>query len=196
MCADRSSERRMASWTVGTSRLPANMRSDAAEDRQVEGPIADAQLPPSPDSYESAVAAPLDQRRDQALAPPHLSVVVPVYGCAGCLPELHRRITATLEALRIAYEIVLVDDRSQDGAWEVIGGLAREDPHVRGVRLSRNFGQHLAITAGLAESRGDWAVVMDCDLQDPPEEIPRLLEQGLRGFDVVHGRRQIGRAHV
>jgi glycosyltransferase involved in cell wall biosynthesis len=88
-----------------------------------------------------------------------------------------------------AYEIVLVDDRAGDGSWEVIESLAAEDASVRGVLLSRNFGQHAAITAGLGYASGEWVVVMDCDLQDPPEEIPRLYAKALEGFDVVFGRR-------
>ena len=119
-----------------------------------------------------------------------LSVVVPVYGCADCLPELHRRLAATLDRAVASYEIVLVDDCARDGAWEVIGRLAANDQRVRGIRLSRNFGQHAAITAGLAECRGRCAVVMDCDLQDPPEEIPRLLEKARAGHDIVLARRR------
>ena len=110
-----------------------------------------------------------------------ISVVIPVYNCAGCLRALHGRLTATLSALTADYEIVLVDDRSRDGAWEILTTLARSDPRLRVVRLSRNFGQHAAITAGLTRSRGAWTVVMDCDLQEPPEEIAgcanRLLDQ-------------------
>ena len=120
---------------------------------------------------------------------PVLSVVIPVYGCTDGLEILHRRLKAVLERMPGSHEIVLVDDRSPDGAWSVIETLARRDPSVVAVRLSRNFGQHAAITAGLAECRGDRAVVMDCDLQDPPEEIPRLLAKAAEGFDIVLARR-------
>lgn len=119
-----------------------------------------------------------------------MSVVVPVYGCADCLVELHERIGSALDAITSASEIVLVDDGSPDGAWSVIRDLSSQDARVRGLRLSRNFGQHAAITAGLAASRGRWAVVMDCDLQDPPEEIPRLYAKALEGYDVVLSRRE------
>jgi len=119
-----------------------------------------------------------------------LSVVVTVYGCAACLRELCSRLTETLTGLVASYEIVLVDDRAGDGAWKVILDLAQADPGIRGFRLSRNFGQHAAITAGLAQTRGDRVVVMDCDLQDPPEEIPRLYAQALEGYDIVYGRRE------
>ena len=123
-----------------------------------------------------------------------ISVVIPVYNCAGCLRALHERLTATLSALTADYEIVLVDDRSRDGAWEVLTDLAREDRRLRVVRLSRNFGQHAAITAGLTRSRGAWTVVMDCDLQEPPEEIARLYAKAQEGYDIVRATRE-GRRH-
>lgn len=123
-----------------------------------------------------------------------ISVVIPVYNCAGCLPALHERLTATLSTLTRDYEIVLVDDRSRDGAWEILTKLARDDRHLRVVRLSRNFGQHAAITAGLTRSRGAWTVVMDCDLQEPPEEIPRLYAKAQEGYDIVRAVRE-GRRH-
>jgi len=118
-----------------------------------------------------------------------LSVVVPVYGCADCLPALHRRLRETLGELVARYEVVYVDDRSPDGAWDVLLELARSDPSVRLIRLSRNFGQHVAITAGIAETSGDWVVLMDCDLQDRPEDIPRLYARAAEGYDVVFSRR-------
>jgi dolichol-phosphate mannosyltransferase len=118
-----------------------------------------------------------------------LSVVVPVYGCRPCLRALHERLTAALAELGQAYEIVLVDDRAEDGSWPEIERLVELDRAVRGIRLSRNFGQHAAITAGLHHARGAWAVVMDCDLQDPPEVIPRLWAKAQEGHDIVFGRR-------
>ncbi|MDP1850197.1 MAG: glycosyltransferase family 2 protein [Solirubrobacteraceae bacterium] len=123
-----------------------------------------------------------------------ISVVIPVYNCAGCLRALHERLTATLSALTADYEIVLVDDRSRDGAWEILTTLAGSDPRLRVVRLSRNFGQHAAITAGLTRSRGAWTVVMDCDLQEPPEEIARLYAKAQEGYDIVRATRE-GRRH-
>jgi polyisoprenyl-phosphate glycosyltransferase len=129
--------------------------------------------------------------RRNASGHPHLSVVVPVFRCTPCLGPLHVRLSATLDELLDGdFELVLVDDRGGDGAWEAIAELSRADARVRGIRLSRNFGQHAAITAGLDAARGDWAVVMDCDLQDPPEDIPRLYAKAMEGFDVVYGRRQ------
>jgi dolichol-phosphate mannosyltransferase len=123
-----------------------------------------------------------------------ISVVIPVYNCAGSLRALHERLTTTLAALTPDYEIVLVDDRSRDEAWDILSELARSDRRVRAVRLSRNFGQHAAITAGLTRSRGDWTVVMDCDLQEPPEEITRLYAKAQEGYDIVRATRQ-GRRH-
>ena len=120
---------------------------------------------------------------------PEISIVIPVYGCDACLVALHRRLTTMLAGLDVGHEIVYVDDRSPDGAWNTLLELAAEDPAVRLVRLSRNWGQHAAVTAGLQASRGRWAVVMDCDLQDPPEEIPRLYATALEGNDIVLTRR-------
>ena len=118
-----------------------------------------------------------------------LSVVVPVYRCMDCIGPLHDRLKLVLEKVPGSHEIVFVDDRSPDGAWSALEALAQSDPTVRAIRLSRNFGQHAAITAGLAECSGRQAVVMDCDLQDPPEEIPRLLEKAREGHDIVLARR-------
>jgi len=119
-----------------------------------------------------------------------ISVVVPVYGCVACLPELCRRVCAAVRTLTPDFEIILVDDRSPDGSWDVIRKLNAQFPEVRGLRLSRNFGQHIAITAGLSAARGDYMVVMDCDLQDPPERIPDLyaaMRQG--GHEIIMARR-------
>jgi glycosyltransferase involved in cell wall biosynthesis len=118
-----------------------------------------------------------------------LSVVIPVYGAEGCLDALHRRLSEQLPKITDDYEIVYVEDRSPDASWDGVRRLAATDPRVRALRLSRNFGQHAAITAGLAQSTGRWVVVMDCDLQDPPEEIPHLYAVAQRGHDVVLTRR-------
>src|SRR3954447_24970307 len=121
---------------------------------------------------------------------PELSAVVPVYGCRDCLEVLHARLTAALEDITPDYEIVFVDDRSPDKAWDLLANFAERDPHTVGIRLSRNFGQHAAITAGLEAARGDWVVVLDCDLQDPPEDIRRLYAKALEGYDVVYAQRR------
>jgi len=119
-----------------------------------------------------------------------LSVVVPVYGCADCLIALHDRLSRSIAEVTDRYELVFVDDRSVDGGWEVLRALARRDPHVRAFRLSRNFGQDAAITAGLAQARGQWAVVMDCDLQEAPEDIPRLWAASREGYDILRTTRR------
>jgi glycosyltransferase involved in cell wall biosynthesis len=119
-----------------------------------------------------------------------ISVVIPVYCCAGCLERLHQRLVAAISTFTSDFEIILVDDASPDGAWPIMTALALGDPRVRAVALSRNFGQHAAITAGLTEARGRWAAVMDCDLQDPPEELPRLWTKAQEGFEVVFAKRQ------
>ena len=120
---------------------------------------------------------------------PHISVVSPVYGCPEALNELCERLHQTLGSITESYEIVLVNDASPDNSWEIIQRLARKDPRVKGVNLSRNFGQHYAITAGLDFAAGDWIVVMDCDLQDVPEEIEKLHAKALTGFDIIVARR-------
>ena len=123
-----------------------------------------------------------------------LSVVVPVYNCDGCLRALHRRLTETLAELGVSYELVLVDDRSGDGSWQTIVELASQDPALKAIRLSRNFGQHAAMTAGLDAADGKWTVVMDCDLQDPPELIPQLYAEARDGRELVLARR-VARPH-
>ena len=122
-------------------------------------------------------------------ARPFLSIVSPVYQAQALVQELVQRIQASVEPLTSDYEVVLVDDRSLDNSWTIIKQLAARDPRVQGLRLSRNFGQHSAITAGLDRSRGEWVVVLDCDLQDQPEEIPALLAQARQGYDLVLARR-------
>ena len=125
---------------------------------------------------------------------PKISAVVPVYNAEECLSELHERLTAVLRALEVPFEIVLVDDGSTDGSWKIISDLALRDATITALKLSRNFGQHAAITAGLSHAAGRWAIVMDCDLQDPPEEIPRLVALAGSGVDIVYARRT-GRQH-
>lgn len=122
---------------------------------------------------------------------PLLSVVIPVYKAESCLDELYLRLKVALETISTNFEIVLVEDCGGDSSWQAIERLAVSDRRVRGIQFSRNFGQHYGITAGLDICRGDWAVVMDCDLQDRPEEIPRLYAKALEGYDVVLARRGI-----
>lgn len=118
-----------------------------------------------------------------------ISVVIPVYGCKAALEELHSRLTNTLTRITDDYEIILVNDACPQNSWEVISEICDNDKHVVGIELSRNFGQIFAITAGLDASNGDWVVVMDCDLQDKPEEIINLYNKAQEGYDVVFARR-------
>lgn len=117
------------------------------------------------------------------------SVVVPVYGCRDALPELHRRLVETLEQMGKSFELIFVDDHDKQNSWEEIFRICQQDKRVRGIKLSRNFGQIRAITAGLDNAKGDWIVVMDCDLQDRPESIPELYGKACEGFDVVFAKR-------
>ena len=117
-----------------------------------------------------------------------ISVVAPVYNESGSLAELHRRLTLTLSELD-TYEIVLVDDGSSDGSWGRLLELAARDPQLRLLRLSRNFGHQAALSAGMDAARGDAIVLMDADLQDPPELIPQLVAKWRDGFDVVYAVR-------
>lgn len=115
----------------------------------------------------------------------HISVVIPVYKAEGCLEELYRRLKISLECITSDFEIVLVEDCGGDQSWPMIVDLAKRDDRVKGIQFSRNFGQHYGITAGLDYCDGDWVVVMDCDLQDRPEEIVRLYAKAQEGYDVV-----------
>lgn len=116
-----------------------------------------------------------------------LSVVVPVYNSATILPTLVARLKGILEPMVIDYELVLVNDSSSDESWSRIVALAEKDPHIRGLDLMRNYGQHAATLAGIRAARGDIVVTIDDDLQNPPEEIPKLLAKLDEGHDVVYG---------
>ena len=120
---------------------------------------------------------------------PHLSVVSPEYKGEKMVAELVRRIGESVQTITPDYEIILVNDASPDGTWEEILKACRADKRIKGINLSRNFGQHSAISAGLANAQGDWVVVMDCDLQDRPEEIPALYAKAQEGYDMVRARR-------
>ena len=122
-------------------------------------------------------------------APVLLSVVSPIYLAGEMVEELVQRLVIVLEAISPYFEIILVDDRSPDDSWMRILTQSAKDPRVQGLRLSRNFGQHYAITAGLDRCRGEWVVVLDCDLQDRPEEIAALFAAAQQGYDLVLARR-------
>ena len=118
-----------------------------------------------------------------------ISIITPVYGCCKSLNNLYERLNQTLSMITDNFEIIMVNDSSPDNAWESIKELSKKDGRIKGINLSRNFGQHKAITAGLDYAKGNWIVVMDCDLQDQPEEIIKLYNKALEGYDIVFGRR-------
>ncbi len=120
---------------------------------------------------------------------PDVSVVIPIYNEAASLPELYRRTLAALEPGSRTYELIFVDDGSTDATWGQLERLHGGDAHVRAIRLKRNFGQHPAMHAGLVRARGDVLVTMDGDLQNAPEDIPRLLDAVDAGHDVASGCR-------
>ena len=108
-----------------------------------------------------------------------ISIISPVYGCYDSIEELSRRVSKSFEGAGLDWELIFVDDRGPVDSWPIIKKLSEENPHIRGVRLTHNHGQHLAIWAGLAECRGDWVAVIDCDLQDDPEIIPQLYAKAI-----------------
>jgi len=119
----------------------------------------------------------------------HISVIIPVYKAEACLDELHQRLTQSLERITSNFECLLIEDCGGDKSWQMIEKIAHQDNRFKGIQFSRNFGQHYGITAGLDYCQGQWVVVMDCDLQDAPEEIPRLYQKAQEGFDVVLAQR-------
>ena len=119
----------------------------------------------------------------------HLSVVSPIYNAALHLEEFVTELEKYILPITNDYEIVLVDDFSPDNSWKHIESICTKHPKVKGIKLSRNFGQHYAITAGLDNANGEWIIVMDCDFQDAPSEIPNLYNKTKEGFDVVLARR-------
>ena len=120
---------------------------------------------------------------------PHISIVSPVYKGEKMVAELVRRNVESVSTITDDYEIILVNDASPDNSWDEIVKQCELNSKVKGVNLSRNFGQHYAITAGLHYAKGDWVVVMDCDLQDQPEEIPNLYKKAQEGWNIVYARR-------
>jgi glycosyltransferase involved in cell wall biosynthesis len=125
--------------------------------------------------------------RDNGPMRPELSVVVPVYRSKSTLRSLCERINESFAETGKTVEIVLVEDCGRDGSWEVIEKLAQTVPGVRGIRLSRNFGQHAATICGMALSQGQWVATIDDDLEQPPEKLPELLSKAKQGYDLVYG---------
>ena len=122
--------------------------------------------------------------------PPSLSVVVPCYNEEDVIAELERRLTTTVSALSIPYEIILVNDGSKDKTWGMLQQIAQHDKHYKVVSLSRNFGHQLALTCGLDQAKGEVVFIIDADLQDPPELFASMLSKWQEGFDIVYGKRK------
>src|SRR4051794_5795865 len=132
--------------------------------------------------------APEESRTLRAdLQPLSVSVVVPVYNSEATLRPLVDRLALTLASMKIPYEAILVNDGSRDRSWDVVCDLARDRQWLTGINLMRNYGQHNALLCGIRAARYDVVVTMDDDLQNPPEEIPKLLSQLQQGFDVIYG---------
>ena len=120
----------------------------------------------------------------------HISVVIPVFNAKLHIEELTHRLEVSLKNISSEFEVILVDDRSPDTTWEIMLREMIKYSFLKTYRLSRNFGQHYAITAGLSKASGEWIIVMDCDLQDQPEEIPNLYKKAMEGFPIVLARRK------
>ncbi len=118
-----------------------------------------------------------------------ISVVVPLYNEEDVLSETYRRLSAVMESINDAYELILVNDGSRDKTAEIAAGLCEKDPFVRLISFSRNFGHQIAITAGMDYACGDAVILIDADLQDPPELIPQMIEKWKEGYHVVYGKR-------
>ncbi len=121
---------------------------------------------------------------------PQFSIVTPVYRSSESLVTLYERIQKTMdEFISEEFELIMVNDASPGNDWEIIRTLADRDARVKGINLSRNFGQYYALTAGLDQARGEWIIILDCDLQDQPEEIPQLFAKACEGYDIVLAQR-------
>lgn len=116
-----------------------------------------------------------------------LSVVIPVYRSEATLPELHRRLVAAIEPVEPSFEIILIEDCGGDDSWGVINKIATADNRVRGIQLSRNFGQHAATICGFSQARGEWIATLDDDLEQVPEKLPELYRKAQDGYDLVYG---------
>ena len=120
---------------------------------------------------------------------PILSIISPIYKAELFVEKLVYELQKTIDTLNVDFEIILVDDRSPDNSWVKMKELSSKYKEVKCIRLSRNFGQHPAIIAGLNQAKGEWIVVMDCDLQDQPKEIIKLYQKAIEGYEIVQARR-------
>lgn len=128
--------------------------------------------------------------KDTRVETSHISIVVPAYNESRVLSEFQARLKAVLDNQPLSFEVIFVDDGSTDETREILDGLQQDDDRVAVVRLSRNFGKEIAMTAGLDHAHGDAVVIIDADLQDPPELIPSLIEEWRNGYDVVYAKRR------
>ena len=120
---------------------------------------------------------------------PTFTIIAPIFNELESLPELHRRVSAVMDGLGELWELILVDDGSTDGSTDAIRAIAATDPRVRPVIFARNFGHQIAVTAGLDYSRGDAVIIIDADLQDPPELIAEMAAKWREGYEVVYAVR-------
>lgn len=157
--------------------------------KQDEAPLHGAPSPIRTVTVHGALPAATPDQDPLEPDPITITVIAPVHNEAESLPELHRRVAAILDSLGEPWELILVDDGSTDSSAAVIASLNDSDRRVKGISLSRNFGFQVAVTAGLDAAQGDAVVLIDADLQDPPEVIPAMVAQWRAGFDVVYGVR-------
>lgn len=120
-----------------------------------------------------------------------ISIIAPAYKCKESIEPLYQRIDSTSKLNSFEFELIFVNDSSPQDDWNEIKKICLADQRVKGINLSKNFGQHYAISAGINLAKGDWIVVMDCDLQDKPEEIPKLYKKALEGYEIVYAKREI-----
>jgi glycosyltransferase involved in cell wall biosynthesis len=119
---------------------------------------------------------------------PEYSVVIPVYNGQNSIEELCERIRKVFETITSNYEIIFIDDNSKDGSWEVLKKIHRNNENIKIIHLMKNYGQHSATLCGFKQSKGKYVITLDDDLQNPPEEIPKILEASRKGYWVVFGR--------
>lgn len=139
----------------------------------------------------TAHSSPASARTPRNREPLSISLVIPCYNEEEVLPELRRRLRELVAQYACPVEVVLVDDGSKDNTWSMLSQYSREDAFIKAVRLARNFGHQTAITCGLDQTRGEVVVILDADLQDPPELIPDMIKDWSDGFDVVYGQRKL-----
>ncbi len=125
-----------------------------------------------------------------------ISIVIPIFNEQATLPELHRRITDSMKSVREGYEVIFINDGSQDDSWNVLRAFTRHDAHCRVIDLARNFGHQIAISAGIDAAQGDTVILMDGDLQDPPELLPEMVARRDEGYNVVYATKRSRQEHL